>query len=119
MAFQLSPGVNISEVDLTTVVPSVATTVGGLAGAFAWGPVNEITIINNEVQLADQFGKPDANTYETFFTAANFLSYGSDLRIVRAVGTSARNAANGTVALIENETDYIKNQSGRAGGEAI
>jgi phage tail sheath protein FI len=119
MAFQLSPGVNISEVDLTTVVPSVATTVGGLAGAFAWGPVNEITIINNEVQLADQFGKPDANTYETFFTAANFLSYGSDLRIVRAVGSSARNAANGTVALIENETDYLQNHSGGAGGAAF
>ncbi len=54
MAFQLSPGVNISEVDLTTVVPSVATTIGGLAGAFTWGPVNEITIISNETQLVDR-----------------------------------------------------------------
>ena len=25
MAFQLSPGVNVSEIDLTTIVPSVAT----------------------------------------------------------------------------------------------
>ena len=63
MAFQLSPGVNISEVDLTTVVPSVATTIGAIAGNFAWGPANEITIINNEIQLVDRFGKPDANTY--------------------------------------------------------
>ena len=108
MAFQLSPGVNISEVDLTTVVPSVATTVGGLAGEFAWGPVDEVTIINNEIQLADRFGKPDANTFQTFFTAANFLSYGSDLRIVRAIGANSINAgsvANGAV-LIKNQTHY-------------
>lgn len=112
MAFQLSPGVNISEVDLTTVVPSVATTVGGIAGAFAWGPVNEITIINNEIQLADKFGKPDANTYETFFTAANFLSYGSDLRVVRAVGSGALNAvSSGSAQLIENRGDYDSNHS--------
>ena len=26
MAFQVSPGVNVSEVDLTTVVPAVSTT---------------------------------------------------------------------------------------------
>ena len=114
MAFQLSPGVNVSEIDLTTVVPSVATTIGGLTGAFSWGPANEITIINNEVQLAERFGKPDANTYETFFTAANFLSYGSDLRVVRSVGTTARNAtansSNGTV-LIENNIDYEQNHS--------
>ena len=109
MAFQLSPGVNVSEIDLTTVVPSVATTIGGLTGAFSWGPANEITIINNEVQLAERFGKPDANTFDTFFTAANFLSYGSDLRVVRSVGATAKNAtANSSVTtvLIENENDY-------------
>ena len=32
MAFQLSPGVMISEVDLTTIVPSVSTTAGAYAG---------------------------------------------------------------------------------------
>ena len=109
MAFQLSPGVNVSEIDLTTVVPSVATTIGGLTGAFSWGPANEITIINNEAQLAVRFGKPDANTYETFFTAANFLSYGSDLRVVRSVGATAKNAtanSSATTVLIENESDY-------------
>ena len=62
MAFQLSPGVNVSEVDLTTVVPSVATTVGGLAGNFTWGPVDEVTIVTTEIRLVDTFGKPDANT---------------------------------------------------------
>jgi phage tail sheath protein FI len=119
MAFQLSPGVQTSEVDLTTVVPSVATTIGGLAGDFAWGPVNEITIITDELQLADRFGKPNDSTYETFFTAANFLSYGSDLRVVRAVGAGALNAATGTAVLIENETDYQQNHSANTAGETF
>lgn len=114
MAFQLSPGVNISEVDLTTVVPSVATTVGGIAGDFSWGPANTIVTISNEVQLVDRFGKPDpnANSANAFFVAANFLAYGSDLKVVRAVGTGALNAqANGSAVLIENEDDYYQNHS--------
>jgi hypothetical protein len=73
MAFQISPGVNISEVDLTTVVPSVATTVGGLAGDFAWGPVEEVYNISNEIRLVDTFGRPTSNTFGHFYTAANFL----------------------------------------------
>ena len=114
MAFQLSPGVNISEVDLTTVVPSVATTVGGIAGDFSWGPANTIVTISNEVQLVDRFGKPDpsSNSANAFFVAANFLAYGSDLKVVRAVGTGALNAKNiGTAVLIENEDDYYQNHS--------
>ena len=87
MAFQLSPGVNVSEIDATTVVPAVATSVGGFAGEFSWGPVNEITIVSSENQLAEKFGKPTDDNYESFFTGANFLAYASDLRVVRAVGS--------------------------------
>ena len=37
MAFQVSPGVNVSEkLDLTTVV-LVSTTTGAIAGHFRWG----------------------------------------------------------------------------------
>jgi phage tail sheath protein FI len=113
MAFQLSPGVNVSEVDLTTVVPSVSTTVGGFVGNFNWGPVDEIVTINNEVQLVDRFGKPDANTFTSFFTAANFLSYGSQLRLVRAASNDANNATTtlNTGVLIKNRTDYEQNHA--------
>jgi phage tail sheath protein FI len=107
MAFQLSPGVNVSEVDLTTVVPSVATTVGGFAGNFNWGPVDEIVTINNEVQLVERFGKPNSNTYTSFFTAANFLSYANDIRVVRSVGSTANNATVDAAGIsIKNKTDY-------------
>jgi len=93
MAFQLSPGVAISEVDLTTIVPSVSTTAGAYAGYFRWGPVNKITLISDEIILAQRFGTPDSNSAVSFFTAANFLSYGNNLNIVRTVGQSANNAA--------------------------
>ena len=120
MAFQLSPGVNVSEVDLTTVVPSVATTIGGFAGKFNWGPVNEITIVSNEVQLVEKFGKPDANTHTSFFTTSNFLSYGNDLRVVRSVGSTAKNATGtGNPLLIENRTDYEQNHSAGSASETF
>jgi phage tail sheath protein FI len=112
MAFQLSPGVNVSEVDLTTVVPSVATTIGGFAGNFAWGPIGEIVAISNEIRLAETFGKPDSNTFTQFFTASNFLAYGSDLRVVRSAGAGANNAtSSGTGKLIKNQTEYELNYS--------
>jgi hypothetical protein len=120
MAFQLSPGVNVSEVDLTTVVPAVGTTTGGFAGAFAWGPVDEVTIIPNEVRLVDTFGKPDANTFTGFFTSANFLSYGGDLRVVRAANTAARNATtSGTGINVTNRTDYEQNHSSGSGSDVF
>ena len=92
MAFQLSPGVSFSEVDLTTVVPSVLTTAGAFAGTFSWGPANVVTLVNNEIYLKQVFGAPDSNSAISFFTAANFLAYGDNLKIVRAVGAHANNA---------------------------
>ena len=111
MAFQLSPGVNVSEFDLTTIVPSVGTTEGAIAGQFNWGPSNTIVTISNEVELADRFGRPDANNFATWFTAANFLSYARNLKVVRAANTAGDfNATNGSAGvLIENEDVYNYN----------
>ena len=112
MAFQLSPGVNVSEIDLTTIVPAVGTTEGAFAGRFQWGPINEIITIGNEVELVSTFGKPDINTFTDFFTAANFLSYARNLKLVRAANTSvAKNATSGNTSgvLIKNSDDYNYN----------
>jgi len=88
MAFQLSPGVNVTEIDLTTVVPAVATSDGALAGLFHWGPVGVRYLVDNENVLVKTFGKPNNYNAETFFTAANFLSYSNRLYVVRAANTS-------------------------------
>ena len=84
MPFQVSPGVNTSEIDLTNVVVAAGTSVGGFAGRFHWGPIEEVTLVTDEDNLVDQFRKPDDNNYEHFFTAANFLSYTNALNLVRA-----------------------------------
>ncbi len=88
MAIQLSPGVNVSEIDLTTVVPSVATTDGAFAGVFRWGPIGERVFIDTEDRLVARFGKPTNFNPETFFSAANFLSYANRLWVSRAANTS-------------------------------
>ena len=50
MAFLVSPGVQVNEVDLTNVVPAVQTTIGAFAGVFERGPVLEVTNISSEEQ---------------------------------------------------------------------
>jgi phage tail sheath protein FI len=116
MAFQISPGVNVSEVDLTTVVPSVSTTAGAFVGDFQWGPAEKRTLVTTENELASVFGQPSANTSAasgvantgvSFFSAANFLAYGNNLQVVRAVGSSTINSTTGNTAiLLKNEDSY-------------
>jgi phage tail sheath protein FI len=121
MAFFLSPGVNFSEIDLTTIVPAVGTTEGAFAGEFVWGPLDKIVTISNEIELASTFGKPDANTFKSFFSAANFLAYAGNLKVVRAANTAtSNNATNGTPLLIKNQdqylTDYMDLSAGNSSG---
>jgi hypothetical protein len=117
MPFQVSPGVNTSEVDLTTVIPAVSVSTGAVAGPFEWGPVESVRQVSNELELVSQFGKPKTNSALTFFTAANFLAYAGDLRVVRSANSKSNNAtANqksvtatvqaGHVIQIKNEDAY-------------
>jgi hypothetical protein len=127
MAFQLSAGVNFSEIDLTTIVPAVGTTEGAYAGRFQWGPCDEIMTISNESDLARIFGKPNADTYVDFFTCANFLSYARNLKVVRASNTSMKNASSGSplgpanneYVLIKNNDDYELNYLDMSGSSNI
>lgn len=109
MAFMLSPGVNVSEIDLTTIVPAVGTTEGAYVGSFDWGPANQIVSVTNELELVDRFGKPSTNTFISFFTAANFLSYARNLRLIRAANTTSdfNATSNSSVSLsIPNRDSY-------------
>jgi len=122
MAFQLSPGVQVTERDLTSVVPAVGSSIGGTAGIFQWGPAEEVTTISSENELAKRFGKPSTNgtDYRTWLTAASFLAYTNTLKVVRAINAASLNAtagvagASATGALIKNDIDHDQNFS--AGG---
>jgi hypothetical protein len=114
MAFQVSPGVNVSEIDLTTGIPAVSVSTGAIAGTFSWGPALKVSSVTSEVDMANQFGnQPDNNTAASFFTATSFLAYSNDLRVARAAGTGTKNAcANGAGVVINNEDDYFNNNYG-------
>jgi hypothetical protein len=81
MSFQLSPGVQVVEKDLTNVVPAVSTSAGAFVGCFLWGPVDQIRTIGSEVELVSLFGKPNAQNAASFLSAANFLLMATTLRL--------------------------------------
>ena len=125
MGFQLSPGVNVSEIDLTTVVPSVLTTAGAFAGSFRWGPANQVVLIDSEITLSKTFGRPDNNTAVSFFTSANFLAYGNNLSVVRAINSASKNSSANTSAAtqVQNsvafEYSYLGQNNNNAFGPFI
>ena len=109
--FQISPGINVSEIDLTTVVPPTATTVGAFAGVFRWGPVGVRRRVTSENDLVKQFGRPTAINPETFFTAANFLSYSNALYVSRAANTSVvLSAVANSAAFADNAAHTVANR---------
>ena len=119
MPFTISPGVVTKEIDLTTVVPEISMTEGAIAGPFKWGPAVDRITVSNESELASTFGKPNAATYKTWFTAASYLAYSGNLKVVRAVHTTANNAAMTTAQQVNNDEAYENTYDPDMGGSAI
>lgn len=108
MGFQLSPGVQVNEIDLTNIVPAVDTSGGGFVGQFQWGPVMDYTIVEDASRLEFLFGKPTDVNYVDWFSAANFTAYSSNLNVIRVVDEAdAKNAtADGLGTLIKNADHF-------------
>ena len=107
MAFLVSPGVQVNEIDLTNVVPAVSTSIGAIAGAFEKGPVSSVVNITSEEELVKIFGKPQSsgNQFETFFSGSNFLQYSDSLKVVRAESGLLNAGANSGI-LIRDDDHY-------------
>ena len=90
----LSPGVELKETSVQSTVINNATGRAAIAGKFQWGPVGQVIQVTNEVELVDIFGAPDSQTADYFMSAMNFLQYGNDLRVSRAVNrATAKNSS--------------------------
>lgn len=90
----LSPGVETKEINLQTTIARSSTGRAALVGKFNWGPAFQIVQTVSEVDMVEKFGRPDDQTADSFFSGVNFLQYGNDLRVVRAVNeTTARNSS--------------------------
>jgi phage tail sheath protein FI len=112
MSFPTSPGVNISEIDLTTIIPSVATTSACIAGLFRWGPVMQRFLVDQELTLASTFLSPTNINAETFFAAASFLAYSNALYVTRVINANDTFSALATTntAPVSNVAVSIQNQ---------
>jgi hypothetical protein len=116
MPTQVSPGVITNEIDLTTIVPSVSTTEGALAGVFMWGPVEDTDMVASEDELRGRYGPPTDGNFETWMVASSFLAYGNKLYISRAAANSFNAIAGpsylaNTVSstIIKNRDDFLQN----------
>lgn len=92
MPFALSPGVQVTEKDFSSIIPAVSTSAGAVAGAFQWGPIEQPTQVSSEDVLVRRFGGPNDSNYRSFFSAANFLAYTNNLLVCRANASGLRNA---------------------------
>ena len=115
MAFQVSPGVLVTEKDLTNIIPAVSTSIAGIVVGAEKGPMDEIVAISSEDEYVRIFGKPDSDTFEFFFSATNFLKYGNALRVVRATTSNVNAVTSGTAIQIKNTQHYLDIYSGGAG----
>lgn len=103
MGFSISPVTVVTEEDLTATIPAVATSIGGVVGEFSWGPVDEVFQVVSENELVQYFGTPSSTNKTDWYSAKNFLSYSSDLKVVRVIGSSSLNAGDtGTGIFIKN-----------------
>ena len=128
MPFTISPGVLSREIDLTTVVPTIATTRGGFAGPFLWGPVGDPQngTVQNDTQLQETFWRKNEATAVSYLSASNFLKYGGTLEISRVVGAGAMNASTanttygatvaGSTVAINNYKSYTLSYDEYSGG---
>ena len=105
MAFQLSPGVLVTEKDLTLIVPSVSTTAGGFAGAFQWGPVDQVTTIDSEASLVNTFGTPNVSSEDPFIKKDKFSRINKK-ETKEATGSGSSGSFSGPIAF--KDSDFVR-----------
>ena len=92
MAFYLSPLVDVNEIDLTTTIPAVATSIGCAILRYAWkGPERKTWLVTSEDDLIETFGQPVSNAagYQDLLAATGYFRWGNKLYCTRTMPQSA------------------------------
>jgi hypothetical protein len=117
MPDNLSPNVFVRERDISQIVPTVTSSVGGMVMYAVKGPVNVPIDLTTTADLENVFGRPNNIGYTHWFTAEAFLKASNQLRVVRVeddtldvsgltVGVSAD--IGGNVILTETTTKKVE-----------
>ena len=84
MAEMMSPGVYVTEIDASEIVPSVSSSTTVFGGDFTKGPVERYTEITSVDDLIEFYGLPTNDNYNDWYQCYNFLQYGNRLLVSRA-----------------------------------
>jgi hypothetical protein len=84
MAEFLSPGVTVTEIDASTIAPTVSNSIGVFSGSFSKGAIGQFRLITTIDELISFYGEPTNTNYNDWYQCYNFLQYGNKLYIARA-----------------------------------
>ena len=104
MTIQMNtPGVYIQEKDMSEIVPSTSASTCVFAGNFTKGYAGIHRQITSVDDLIEFYGLPTNDNYNDWYQAYNFLQYGNDLLLSRAINSngSAVNTKSKFVELTE------------------
>jgi len=113
-----SPAVVIKEIDASASIRTAGTTIGGTVGDFRWGPVGVPMTVATETELVGTFAAPDDANSVDFHSAAYYLRYADNLKVVRTTDANAKNAYDAdsaTAPSIGNSMEWDAQESTLAG----
>ena len=113
-----SPAVVIKEIDASASIRTASTTIGGTVGDFRWGPVGVPMTVATETELVGTFAAPDDANSVDFHSAAYYLRYADNLKVVRTTDANAKNAYDAdsaTAPSIGNSMEWDAQESTLAG----
>ncbi len=119
--FSLSPGVYNREVDLSTTIPAVATSIAvNVIRKSYKGPEYEQYLVTNTDELIDTFGKPTDSSFIDILSTAGYLKYGNMVYCTRVMPTDATFAGTkiltGTNAVQEATPNFTFKATGTVAG---
>lgn len=107
MATLLSPGIAVTQNDLSLVVSAEGNSAAVFAGNFQKGPVGSHVLISSVTELRENFGMPTNENYNDYYQVQNFLAYSGAIYVSRAADI------NGTPTLYKgltyNDNAYVTN----------
>jgi len=91
----LSPGVYVSEKDISDVVPAVASASAAIVGYSAKGSTDSVVLITTDKQFIEEYGEPDPTSgYYFHYSALAYLAKGRTLYCLRVDNGALYGAVN-------------------------